>query len=133
MAEGLEGLRIFQLAEELADRVWNAVLPWEPFAKRTVGQQLVEAGDSVGANIAEGYGRFHYKDNRQFQYYARGSLHEMRYWLRRSHTRKLISEDCYQTLIRRVDELTPQLNAYIRSLQHHAKTAQSKSSSHQVD
>ncbi len=41
MAEGLEGLRIFRLAEALADEVWAEVLTWSPFARQTVGGQLV--------------------------------------------------------------------------------------------
>jgi four helix bundle protein len=132
MAEGLEGLRIFQLAEALADSVWNEVLLWDSFARRTVGQQFVEAADSVGANIAEGYGRFHYKDNRQFQFYARGSLHETRYWLRRCFARKLVPEDRYQDLIKHVEELAPQLNAYIRSLERSARAPRNKSDRTQI-
>jgi putative transposase len=51
-----ENLRVFQMAERLADEVWEIVKPWDGFAKRTVGQQIVRAADSVGANIAEGAG-----------------------------------------------------------------------------
>jgi four helix bundle protein len=116
MVEGLQGLRIFHLAETLADDIWSEVLTWKPFARQTVGRQLVEAADSVGSNIAEGYGRFHYKDNRQFQFYARGSLNETVYWLRRANKRNLISEERYESLITRTQELIPQLNAYIRTL-----------------
>lgn len=116
MAEGLEGLRIFRLAEALADEVWAEVLTWSPFARQTVGRQLVEAADSVGANIAEGYGRFHFKDSRQFQYYARGSLQETNYWLRRARMRKLMTERRARELMERTAELAPQLNAYIRTL-----------------
>ena len=42
MAEGLDGLRIYRLAEALADEVWAEVLTWSPFARQTVGRQLVE-------------------------------------------------------------------------------------------
>lgn len=116
MVEGLQGLRIFHLAESLADDIWSEVLAWKPFARQTVGRQLVEAADSVGSNIAEGYGRFHYKDNRQFQFYARGSLHETVYWLCRASKRNLIPKERYESLITRTQEPIPQLNAYIRTL-----------------
>jgi four helix bundle protein len=92
MVEGRKGLRIYQLAESLADEVWDEVVSWSSFARNTVGRQLVEASDSIGRNIAEGYGRDHYKDNRQFQFYARGSLEETGHWLRRALRRNLISE-----------------------------------------
>lgn len=54
MAEGLRGLRIYQLAEDLSDEIWAEVLTWKPFARDTVGRQLVEAADSIGGNSAEG-------------------------------------------------------------------------------
>ncbi len=123
MAEGLAGLRIYQLAEVLADEIWDEVVSWRPFARDTVGRQLVEAADSVGGNIAEGYGRYHYKDNRQFQFYARGSLEETGHWLRRGRRRRILSEVRYNDLMGKVADLAPQLNAYIRSLERKAKQA----------
>ena len=126
MAEGLRGLRIYQLAEELADEIWDEVMTWNAFARNTVGRQLVEASDTIGGNIAEGYGRYHNKDNRQFQFYARGSLQETGHWLRRAVQRKLISESRYSHLMGKVSELAPQLNAYIRTLDRKATQERSK-------
>lgn len=120
MAEGLQGLRIYQLAEALADEVWNEVITWRPFSRDTVGRQFVDAADSIGANIAEGYGRFHYRDMRQFQLIARGSLEETGHWLRRARRRNLIAEKRFNGLDGLSRELAPQLNAYIRSLETRA-------------
>jgi four helix bundle protein len=39
--------------------------------------QIRRASSSVGANIAEGFGRFHYKDKLKFYYNARGSVCEV--------------------------------------------------------
>jgi four helix bundle protein len=126
MAEGLMGLRIYQLAEALADEVWQEVIAWKPFARDTVGRQLVEAADSIGGNIAEGYGRYSYKENRQFQFYARGSLHETRHWLRRAHVRKLMSDIRCKELAAKVEELAPQLNAYIKTLERRSREQKPK-------
>jgi len=126
MPEGLEGLRICQMAEDLADAVWNEVIGWSPFPRDTLGRQLVDAADSVGGNIAEGYGRYHYRDNRQFQYYARGSLFETRHWLRRAHSRCLLSDERSEELTGKVETLIPQLNAYIRMLGRRSKDSGSK-------
>jgi four helix bundle protein len=41
-----------------------------------IGSQFITAINSIGANIAEGYGRFHYLDKNKFMYNARGSLME---------------------------------------------------------
>lgn len=125
MPEGIAGMRIDQLAEMLADEVWEEVITWKPFAQATVGKQLVTACDSIGANVAEGYGRYSSKDNRQFQFYARGSLEETTYWLRRAVRRRLISEDKFRAFMIRIGELIPQLNASIRSLERRGQAAKS--------
>ena len=44
-----EKLEIYQLSEELSDKVWAIVKTWDWFAKDTLGKQLVKAADSVGA------------------------------------------------------------------------------------
>lgn len=58
---GFVELKVYQLAEKLADEVWGIVRKWDLFAKDTVGKQLVRAVDSIGANIAEGTGRGSFK------------------------------------------------------------------------
>jgi four helix bundle protein len=64
----LEDLEIYQLALGIGEYVWNIVLKWEYFPIKTVGAQFVEAADSISANIAEGNGRYFYKDRKQFCY-----------------------------------------------------------------
>ncbi|WP_222104023.1 four helix bundle protein [Mucilaginibacter corticis] len=66
----LEDLEVYQLAESFSDEIWFIVNGWDYFAKDTVGKQIVRSADSISANIAEGYGRFHYKENRNFCYSA---------------------------------------------------------------
>ncbi len=111
-----EKLSVYQLAERLADDVWHIVAGWDHIAKETVGKQLIRAADSIGANIAEGSGRGSYQDNRRFVRIARGSLYEVRHWLRRAYTRKLIAEDQACQLKPVLDELAPKLNAYLKSI-----------------
>jgi len=72
----LEKLEVYQLAERLADDVWNIVLKWPKLAQDTVGKQLIRACDSIGANIAEGSGKGTFADNRRYVRTARGSLDE---------------------------------------------------------
>jgi four helix bundle protein len=111
-----ETLRVYNLAEELSDKVWEIVLGWNVFARDTVGKQLVRAADSVGANIAEGTGRATYVDNRRFVKIARGSLNETKHWLRRAYKRELLSAKQINSLKPLVDELAPKLNAYLNSI-----------------
>jgi four helix bundle protein len=69
----LEDLEVYKVAMEIGEIVWNIVIKWTYFEKKTLGAQFVEAADSIALNISEGYGRFHYKENKNFCYYSRGS------------------------------------------------------------
>ena len=111
-----EKLRVYRLAEKLADRIWRVVIKWDYFAKATLGQQMVDAADGIGSNIAEGTGRGSLQDNRRFVKIARGSLYETKYWLRRAYKRKLLTKREVSDLKPLIDELLPTLNAYFRSL-----------------
>jgi four helix bundle protein len=114
--QSFDQLRVYQLAEKLADEVWDVVVIWNNFAKDTVGKQLVRAADSIGANIAEGCGRRSFQDNRRFIRIARGSLNETKHWLRRAFRRKLLTENQVSVLKPLLHDLVPSLNAYLRSI-----------------
>jgi four helix bundle protein len=112
-----ENLRVYKLSEELADAVWEIVSRWDGFNRDTLGKQIVKSADSVGANIAEGTGRYGVKDNKRFVYFDRGSLNETKHWLRRAYRRRLLSAAEIERLKPVMDELSPKLNAYINSIQ----------------
>ena len=108
-------LDVYQLAEDLSDRIWNGYDSWPEKVQRTIGYQIIRSADSIAANIAEGYGRFTPADRKLFYRYARGSFEETKAWLRKAIRRKLISPpevSIYKSII---DELGPKLNAFIRS------------------
>jgi four helix bundle protein len=121
-----EKLRVYQLAEQLADLIWGIVIKWDYFPKITVGKQIVTAADGVSSNIAEGTGRGSYLDNKRFVKIARGSLYETKNWLRRSYRRKLISDDDVSQLKPIMDKLLPSLNAYYRSIERAAEIERTK-------
>ncbi|RZK51111.1 MAG: four helix bundle protein [Pedobacter sp.] len=64
----IEDLEVYMLAEEFSNEVWDVLNKWDYFAKDTVGKQVCRSADSISANIAEGYGRFHFKENKNFCY-----------------------------------------------------------------
>jgi four helix bundle protein len=111
-----EKLDVYRLSEKLADEIWTTVTAWDRFAKQTIGVQLVRSADSVGANIAEGVGRGSFQDNRRFVRTARGSLNETKHWLRRAHSRHLLTPDTVNRIKPLIDALGPKLNAYLRSI-----------------
>ena len=114
--KGFQELRVYQLAERLADDIWQIVEEWDLFANDTVGKQIVRSADSIGANIAEGVGRGSYQDNRRFVKIARGSLNETQHWLRRAYCRNLLTTEQVNTLKTLINDLAPQLNSYLKSI-----------------
>lgn len=111
-----EKLDVYRLSEALCDGIWDVTRAWDTFARDTVGKQLVRAADSIGANIAEGTGRHNFQDNKRFVRIARGSLNEVKHWLRRAYRRKLLTQDQVKRLKPTIDELAPRLNAYLKSI-----------------
>ena len=118
---GFENLRVYHLAEEIGDLAWETVSHWSTFVKNTVGKQLVTAADSIGANLAEGLGRGSYVENRRYARIARGSLFEVKHWLRRAYKRDLLSNAEIKAFQILVEELTPKLSAYINSISKKAQ------------
>ncbi len=112
----LEELQVYQLSMELGEKVWSIVIDWKYFEKDTIGKQLVRAVDSVSANLSEGFGRYHYKDAKNFCYYARGSLYETKTFLIKASNRSLISRDEFQALVIEIDKIGVKLNNYIKSI-----------------
>jgi four helix bundle protein len=123
--EPLESKRVYQRAEAVGDRVWGIVIAWEWFAKKTVGVQLADAADSIGANVAEAAGRFHPGDVRNFLYFARGSLQETKYWLRRAHNRGLIEAAVLAEITADLEQLAREINECINFQKSRATGAKS--------
>ncbi len=86
-----------------------------------MGKQIVRSADSVGANIAEGHGRYSCQKNQRFVKIARGSFNETRHWLRLDGARNLLTQEQSDRLHPLLNELSPKLNAYLNSLKQKAK------------
>lgn len=101
---------------EIGETVWKIVMRWDYFQKKTLGAQLVDAADSIAFNISEGYGRFHYKDNKNFCYYSRGSAKETLTALTKAKTRNLIDEEEFGLLNKRFILYFRLMFGYINSI-----------------
>ncbi len=128
MSATFENLRVLQSAEEIADSIWKKVVEWDDFAKDVVGKQIARSADSIGANISESFGRFHFGEKLQFLYYARGSIFETKYWLNRVKARSLMAVTEVQAYIDKVTALARHLNIFANSLKNvrNQETKQSK-------
>ena len=116
MPTALEDVRVLKQAEEIADAIYKLASRWDEFAQDVVGKQISRAADSIGANIAESFGRFHFGEKIRFLYYARGSVFETKYWLNRASIRGLISADASQAYISNLTDIARQLNGYVSNL-----------------
>ena len=114
----LGDLEIYRLSLELCDRAWKIyhALPQE--FRFSLGDQLLRSADSVGANIAEGYGRFHYRDSIKFYYNARGSLWEVKHWMLLAYRREFIGQDHFDRVIEDLDELGRKINGFIQYIKN---------------
>jgi four helix bundle protein len=110
----LEKLEVYFLAEAFSDRIWLIVNQWDYFIKDTIGKQIARSADSISANIAEGYGRYYYKESKQFYFYSRGSIQETKAWLSKCERRKIVDEHICRELINEAEKILAKLNAFIK-------------------
>jgi four helix bundle protein len=111
--QSIEDFDVFKELERLSDEVWVVVTGWKTLAQQTIGQQLVRACDSIGANLTEGDGRYHHKETLNFYYIARASLKETRYWLRRAGSRSLLDGAWLEVAERRLENIRRWINTLI--------------------
>ena len=109
----LRDLEVYKLSRELSVIAWDiySIMSWQ--AQKIVGEQFVRSTDSMGANIAEGYGRFHYLDKVKFYYNARGSYIESIHWIELIEERKLADPKLILEYKRIIQALGPKLNKLI--------------------
>jgi four helix bundle protein len=78
--------------------------------------QVLEASRSVTANIAEGFGRFHYQENIQFCRQARGSLTETLEHMITAYDEQYIEKEMLATINKEYKICLKELNGYIKYL-----------------
>ena len=116
MKSSLNDLEIYREAMDIGEDVWSIVLGWDFFARDTIGKQVVRSADSIAANLSEGYGRFHFKENLNFCFYSRGSAEETQTWIEKAARRNLVEREAARILYDRVETYKKRLNAYIRTI-----------------
>ncbi|RXQ95085.1 four helix bundle protein [Ancylomarina salipaludis] len=110
----LDKIYAYKRAFTLSNYIWNIIISWDFFSKDTVGKQFTRSIDSISANLAEGYGRYHKKDKIKFYRYAMGSLRESIDWNEKSRIRKLINEEQYFHINNELRELPQEINYLIK-------------------
>ena len=113
----LEDLEVYKLAMKMSDISWEVFTKLPKHLQYSIGDQFVRSTDSIGANIAEGYGRFSFQDRIRILYIARGSYFESKkHWLSLLKRRELISDLSFEAYTSLGNQFELKLNLWIKSL-----------------
>jgi len=119
-------LDVWKLARELRQAVYAATRRFPAEERHVLTSQLRRATVSITANIAEGFGRYSYRENIQFCRQARGSAYEVRDHLTSALDAGYIEAKDGKEIDAIAQRVIQVLNGYIRSTQQRAAMAKQK-------
>jgi four helix bundle protein len=108
-----EELEVWKTSQILRNSIWKLTKTFPKVEMYRLSDQLIRSSRSVSANIAEGFGRFHFQENIQFCRQARGSLFEILEHIICSYDLKYIQENEYITYRNQIFNCIKILNGYI--------------------
>lgn len=112
----LNDLEVYKLSRELSKKAWGVYDDFSWQDKKVMGDQFITAIDSIGANIAEGYFRYHFLDKIKFYYISRASLAEASdHWLELLLERDKVSKEKYEEMKNLAKCISVKLNNFISS------------------
>ena len=111
-------LDIWQRCKEIRNKIWKLCKTFPGEEKYRLSDQMIRASRSATANIAEGYGRFHYQENIQFCRQSRGSLYELIDHMLVAEECGYIDESSTETEINEIKTAIRVLNGYIKYLKN---------------
>jgi len=118
----LRNLEVYQLSRKLSSTAWGIFCRMDFMDKKHIGDQFLRSVDSIGANIAEGYGRYHYLDKVRFYYNSRASHYEaFNHWLELLFEREKISKTEFESINETAQKLQIKLNNFITSTTKNAR------------
>jgi four helix bundle protein len=109
-----EKLDVYQRAVTFAERITVLTKSFPAQGHYHLVDQLRRASLSISLNIAEGNGRWHVKDRKNFWWIARGSVFECVPLLELCKREKLITEDTWAALKAELEILSKMLTALIK-------------------
>lgn len=122
MGKSFKDLDVWKHGRQLRIEFSTLVKTFPSDEKYRLVDQMVRASRSVTANIAEGYGRFHYQENVQYCRHSRGSLTELQDHLSVAIDEGFITSKQEEELNDKIEECTRILNGYINFLLKSKKT-----------
>ena len=114
--KSFEELNCWKKAASLRRKISILVKTFPREEKYRLVDQMIRSSRSAPAQIAEGFGRFHFQENIQFCRQARGSLFELIDHLITSQEEKYISDETFLDVRNEIDDCLSLLNGYINYL-----------------
>lgn len=114
--ETFEDLEAWKFARSIRIELSELAKTLPKEEKYRLADQIVRASRSVTANIAEGFGRYHYQENIQFCRQARGSLMELIDHLTVTLDENYITKDQFENCREKILKCIKVLNGYIAYL-----------------
>ncbi|MDZ7611958.1 MAG: four helix bundle protein [Candidatus Moranbacteria bacterium] len=109
-------LEIWKEANKLSVEVYTLTKAFPESEKFGITSQIRRAASSVGANIAEGFGRYHFKDKIKFYYNARGSTCETQNFIFLSQSLGYLEKENARKIFCKYDNLGKRINQFIKSV-----------------
>ncbi len=113
MIKSLEDLKVWQKARGFNKKIYDLTSTFPSIERTNLTIQLRRASSSVCANIAEGFGRYHFQESMQFYRTARGSLSEIKSHLLLSLDQGYLTKSELDKLFLNIDEIAKMLNGLI--------------------
>jgi four helix bundle protein len=112
----LQELEVYRITRRLSSMAW-VIYQRLAFQQRKVwGDQMLESVDSVGANVAEGYARFHFSEKARFYYISRASLSEgVDHWIDLGFERGVVFDQEFEQINKIKSDIQVRLNNMIKS------------------
>ncbi|OGD56609.1 hypothetical protein A2V71_00195 [Candidatus Berkelbacteria bacterium RBG_13_40_8] len=121
--KSFKDLEIYQLSVVLAKVIYKLTEKLPREEKFIIRDQFIRAVTSIGANIAEGFGRDTTKEFIKFLYNSRGSLMEVEHFLNLSIELNYFKSEEIKEIENRCDVLGIKINNLIRSLKQRSITS----------
>lgn len=118
MSKNFKDLEVWKRARLLRNEIKEVTRAFPSEEKYRLVDQMIRASRSVTANIAEGYGRYHYQENIQFCRTSRGSLTELQDHLTVALDEAYINVESERLFDNKIEECIRLLNGYIRFLKN---------------
>jgi len=124
--KGFEELDAWKLARIYKSKIAELTHRFPKNEEYELKRQLIRSSRSVQANIAEGFGRFHYQENIQFCRQARGSLTESHNHVFEAVDCEYIDEKIFNELKEDFQRCLHLLNGYIAYLKRAKEESERK-------